>query len=130
VSDKRPFQFLASAVPFHRPHEIVRSDPGDRVILDHSHTHSPEPDTNTKCILLPLDSRRDARNTLIEAGWEDQAQERDKRDRERKVSPLVRANDTVLIDNTAMDAAETARLIVMLAREREKELATAAGRKP
>ena len=30
----------------------------------------------------------------------------------------------------AGDAAETARLIVMLARERERELATAAGRKP
>jgi hypothetical protein len=28
-----------------------------------------------------------------------------------------------------MDVAETARLIVMLAREREKELATAAGRR-
>jgi len=35
----------------------------------------------------------------------------------------VRAADAVLIDNTAMDAAETARLIVMLARERERELA-------
>jgi cytidylate kinase len=53
---------------------------------------------------------------------------RDKRDRERKVSPLVRAEDAVLVDNTAMDAEETARVIVMLAREREKELAKAAGR--
>jgi cytidylate kinase len=61
----------------------------------------------------------------------EEVRERDKRDRERKVSPLVRAGDAVLIDNTAMDAAETARLIVMLAREREMELATtAAGRKP
>ena len=61
----------------------------------------------------------------------EEVRERDKRDRERKVSPLVRAKDAVLIDNTAMDAAETARLIVMLARERERELATAAaGRKP
>jgi len=60
----------------------------------------------------------------------EEVRERDKRDRERKVSPLVRAADAVLVDNTAMDAAETARLIVMLAREREKELATAAGRKP
>jgi len=42
------------------------------------------------------------------------------------VSPLVRAADAVLVDNTAMDAAETARLIVMLARERERELAAAA----
>ncbi len=48
---------------------------------------------------------------------------RDKRDRERKVSPLVRASDAVLVDNTAMGVEETARLIVMLAQEREKELA-------
>ena len=60
----------------------------------------------------------------------EEVRERDKRDRERKVSPLVRASDAVLVDNTAMDAAETARLIVMLAREREKELASAAGRNP
>ena len=61
----------------------------------------------------------------------EEVRERDKRDRERKVSPLVRAKDAVLIDNTAMDAAETACLIVMLARERERELASAAaGRKP
>jgi CMP/dCMP kinase len=60
----------------------------------------------------------------------EEVRERDKRDHERKVSPLVRAADAVFIDNTAMDAAETARLIVMLARERERELATAAGRKP
>src|SRR6202049_3440361 len=61
----------------------------------------------------------------------EEVRERDKRDRERKVSPLVRAADAVLVDNTAMDAAETARLIVMLAYERERELATAAaGRKP
>ena len=59
----------------------------------------------------------------------EEVRERDKRDRERKVSPLVRAADAVLVDNTAMDAAETARLIVMLAREREKELAGAAGGK-
>src|SRR5215470_17582160 len=45
---------------------------------------------------------------------------RDQRDRERKVSPLVRAEDAVLVDNTAMGIEETARLIVMLAREREK----------
>ena len=48
---------------------------------------------------------------------------RDFRDRERKVSPLVRAEDAVLVDNTAMDIEESARLIVMLARERETELA-------
>jgi CMP/dCMP kinase len=54
-----------------------------------------------------------------------EVRERDRRDRERKVSPLVRAADAVLVDNTAMDAEETARLIVMLAREREAELTEA-----
>ena len=58
----------------------------------------------------------------------EEVRERDKRDRERKVSPLIRAKDAVLVDNTAMDVEETARLIVMLARERESELARAAGR--
>ncbi|HXM98263.1 MAG TPA: (d)CMP kinase [Candidatus Dormibacteraeota bacterium] len=48
---------------------------------------------------------------------------RDLRDRERKVSPLLRAKDAVLVDNTAMGIEESARLIVMLARERESELA-------
>jgi cytidylate kinase len=47
-----------------------------------------------------------------------EVRERDERDRERKVSPLVKAADAVLIDNTAMDAEETARLIVLLANER------------
>ena len=58
----------------------------------------------------------------------EEVRERDQRDRERKVSPLVRAVDAVLVDNSAMDAEETARLVVMLAREREKELAQAAKR--
>jgi len=58
----------------------------------------------------------------------DEVIERDKRDRERKVSPLMRATDAVLVDNTAMGIEETARLIVMLAEEREKELAAAARR--
>ena len=58
----------------------------------------------------------------------EEVHERDRRDRERKVSPLVRASDAVLVDNTAMDVEETARLVVMLAREREKELSKAAGR--
>jgi cytidylate kinase len=40
---------------------------------------------------------------------------RDRRDREREMSPLVRAADAV--NNTAMDAEETARLIVLLAKE-------------
>ena len=58
----------------------------------------------------------------------EEVRERDRRDRERKVSPLVRAQDAVLVDNTAMDVEETARLVVMLAREREKELVRPAGR--
>jgi CMP/dCMP kinase len=49
-----------------------------------------------------------------------EVRERDKRDRERKVSPLLRAKDAVLLDNTAMGIEETARLIVFLAHEREK----------
>ena len=67
--------------------------------------------------------------------WQQQARDsvcsklRDKRDRERKVSPLVRAQDAVLLDNTAMDVEETARVVIMLARECERELGKAAGRK-
>jgi len=49
----------------------------------------------------------------------DEVHERDLRDRSREASPLVRANDAVLVDNTAMDAGETALLIVQLAREHE-----------
>ena len=57
----------------------------------------------------------------------DEVHERDKRDTERKVSPLLRAADAVLVDNTAMDVDETARLIILLAREREAELQKSAG---
>jgi CMP/dCMP kinase len=59
----------------------------------------------------------------------EEVHERDRRDRERKVSPLVRAKDAVLVDNTAMGIEETARLIVMLVHEREKEFAKGAGGK-
>ena len=52
----------------------------------------------------------------------DEVHTRDKRDTERRVSPLVRAADAVLVDNTAMDVEETARLIVLLARERKAKL--------
>ena len=54
--------------------------------------------------------------TLLEVLQE--VRERDKRDRERKVSPLVKAKDAVLVDNTAMGIEETARLIVFLAEEK------------
>ena len=50
----------------------------------------------------------------------EEVRERDRRDRQRKVSPLVRASDAVLVDNTAMDAEETARVIVLLASEKAK----------
>jgi cytidylate kinase len=48
---------------------------------------------------------------------------RDQRDREREMSPLVRAADAVLVDNTAMDAEETARVIVLLANEKARAAA-------
>lgn len=43
--------------------------------------------------------------------------ERDRRDRERSTSPLVRAEDAVVVDSTAMEPEEVARLVVMLAKE-------------
>ena len=49
--------------------------------------------------------------------------ERDRRDREREVSPLIRAADAVLVDNTAMDAEETASVIVLLAQEKGRAAA-------
>jgi cytidylate kinase len=57
----------------------------------------------------------------------EEVRERDRRDRERKVSPLVRAQDAVLIDNTAMNIEETARLVIMLAQQRDNELAKRTG---
>lgn len=41
--------------------------------------------------------------------------ERDRRDQGRATSPLVRASDAVVVDSTAMDPEEVARLVVMLA---------------
>ncbi len=52
--------------------------------------------------------------------------ERDKRDRERTTSPLVQAADAVLVDSTAMDAEEVARLIAMLARRQTEPPASEA----
>jgi cytidylate kinase len=52
-----------------------------------------------------------------------QVRERDRLDRERDMSPLVRAADAVVVDNTAMDAEETARVIVLLAQEKIKAAA-------
>jgi cytidylate kinase len=53
-----------------------------------------------------------------------EVRDRDRRDRERKVSPLIRARDAILVDNTAMSIEETARLVVMLARRREGEVSS------
>jgi cytidylate kinase len=43
--------------------------------------------------------------------------ERDQRDKERTTSPLVRAVDAVVVDSTAMEPEEVARLVVMLAKD-------------
>jgi len=44
----------------------------------------------------------------------EEIRERDDRDRERSTSPLVRASDAVVVDSTAMEPEEVARLVVML----------------
>lgn len=51
----------------------------------------------------------------------DEIRERDRRDASREHSPLIRAEDAVFIDSTAMEPAEVARLIAMLAREATAE---------
>ena len=48
----------------------------------------------------------------------EEIRERDRRDRERATSPLVQAPDAVVVDSTAMEAEEVARLVTMLARDR------------
>jgi cytidylate kinase len=45
----------------------------------------------------------------------EEIRERDRRDLSRATSPLVRAADAVVVDSTAMNPEEVARLIVMLA---------------
>jgi len=45
--------------------------------------------------------------------------ERDQRDSGRASSPLVRTADAVVVDSTAMEPEEAARLVVMLARDQE-----------
>ncbi|HVB56688.1 MAG TPA: (d)CMP kinase [Candidatus Acidoferrales bacterium] len=52
----------------------------------------------------------------------DEIHERDRRDRERTSSPLVQSPDAVLVDSTAMEPEEVARLILMLAKRRASEL--------
>jgi cytidylate kinase len=61
----------------------------------------------------------------VEMSFEQMVEEvraRDARDKGRNVSPLRQAADSVYVDCTAMDAEETARLIVMLAREKVSEI--------
>ena len=59
----------------------------------------------------------DLARTLVEI------HERDRRDGEREISPLVRAPGAVIVDSTAMEAEEVARLVVMLAEENaEKQM--------
>jgi len=60
----------------------------------------------------------------------EEVRERDRRDRERETSPLVRAPDAVLVDNTAMDVEETSRLIVLLAKHREDQRSAAKQNSP
>jgi CMP/dCMP kinase len=47
----------------------------------------------------------------------DEIHERDQRDKMRSTSPLVKAPDAVVVDSTAMEPEEVARLVVMLAKE-------------
>jgi cytidylate kinase len=49
----------------------------------------------------------------------DEIHQRDQRDRERSTSPLRQAPDAVLVDSTAMQPEEVARLVVLLARQLE-----------
>jgi cytidylate kinase len=64
------------------------------------------------------DHRRRGEDITLEQMIEE-VRERDRRDSQRADSPMVPARDAVLVDNSAMDIEETARLIVLLARERE-----------
>jgi CMP/dCMP kinase len=48
----------------------------------------------------------------------EEIKERDQRDLKRATSPLVRAKDAVVVDSTAMEPEEVARLVVMLANDR------------
>ncbi len=57
----------------------------------------------------------DLARTLVEI------HERDRRDRGREISPLVQAPNAVVVDSTAMEPEEVARLVVMLAHELAKK---------
>src|SRR5579862_7714121 len=51
----------------------------------------------------------------------EEVRERDRRDVERKTSPLKRADDAVLVDSSSMDITEVARLIVLLASQKRTQ---------
>lgn len=51
-------------------------------------------------------------------------EERDRRDRERSVSPLVQAADAVYLDSSALSAEEVAEVIVRLANHRQQNTGT------
>jgi cytidylate kinase len=54
----------------------------------------------------------------------EEIRERDRRDLQRSTSPLVRAADAVVVDSTAMEPEEVARLVVLLAKEKAAANAT------
>jgi CMP/dCMP kinase len=56
------------------------------------------------------------------AGTLAEVKERDRRDVDRKTSPLKRAEDAVLVDSSAMEIEEVARLIVLLANQQKNQL--------
>ncbi|MGH9727728.1 MAG: (d)CMP kinase [Candidatus Acidiferrales bacterium] len=85
------------------------------------------PDAELKIFLTASDETRAQRRWLEHqqkgdaidlARTLEEIRERDRRDAGREHSPLVRAEGAVLIDSTAMEAEEVARLIAMLVRQR------------
>ncbi|MGC1107338.1 MAG: (d)CMP kinase [Candidatus Acidiferrales bacterium] len=84
------------------------------------------PDAGLKVFLTASDEVRARRrwrehqqkgDTIDLARTLEEIRERDKRDAGREHSPLVHAEGAVLVDSTAMEPEEVARLIAMLARE-------------
>jgi CMP/dCMP kinase len=84
------------------------------------------PDAELKIFLTASDEVRARRrwlehqqkgDTIDLARTLEEIRERDRRDAGREHSPLVRAEGAVLVDSTAMEPEEVARLIAMLARE-------------
>ena len=84
------------------------------------------PDAELKIFLTASDETRAQRrwrehqqkgDSIDLAKTLEEIRERDHRDAGREHSPLVRAEGAVLVDSTAMEADEVARLIAMLARE-------------